>query len=72
MVPDLAGWRRTRMPELPDVQHGRLIDPTARTLEVYEASSGRWHLISRHEDAAVVRARPFEAIELDLIALWAR
>jgi Uma2 family endonuclease len=107
MVPDLAGWRRTRMPEVPDVaafelapdwicevlspgnealdrslkmpryaeagvQHAWLVDPRARTLEVYAATSGRWHLVARHEGEGLVRAEPFEALEVDLGDLWVR
>ncbi len=31
----------------------------------------RWTLLAMHVGAVVVRAEPFEAIELDLSALWA-
>jgi Uma2 family endonuclease len=107
MVPDLAGWRRTRMPELPDVpafdlapdwvcevlspgnealdrslkmpryaeagvNHAWLLDPTARTVEVYGLGSGGWHLVSRHDGDVVVRLTPFEAAEIDLAGLWER
>jgi Uma2 family endonuclease len=106
LVPDLAGWRRERLPVLPDVaaftlapdwicevvsksteQHDRevkmpvyaregvrhawLIDPVAKTLEVYTLSAeGRWGEAERSSGADVVRAVPFEAIGLDLSALW--
>ena len=106
LVPDLAGWRRERMPKVPDiaaftlapdwicevlskstkdfdreekmpiyaregVRHAWLIDPIAHTLEVYTLdATGRWSepVISR--DAAIVRAVPFDAIDLDLSVLW--
>jgi Uma2 family endonuclease len=106
LVPDLAGWRRERMPEVPDVaaftlvpdwvcevlskstetydreekmpiyaregvRHAWLVDPIAKTLEVYTLDAGgRWGepVISR--GAEVVRAVPFDAIGLDLSALW--
>jgi Uma2 family endonuclease len=106
LVPDLAGWRRERMPEVPDVaaftlapdwicevlskstedvdreekmpiyaregvRHAWLVDPIAKTLEVYTLDAGgRWGepVISRN--AEVVRAVPFDAIGLDLSALW--
>ena len=106
LVPDLAGWRRERLPVLPDVaaftlapdwicevvsksteQHDRevkmpvyaregvrhawLLDPVAKTLEVYTLSAeGRWGEAVKASGADVVRAVPFEAIGLDLSALW--
>jgi Uma2 family endonuclease len=107
LVPDLAGWRRSRMAELPDVAafdlapdwicevvspstaaldrmdkmpiygaagvgHAWLIDPLARTLEVFRQEGGLWILPGGFKDDAGVRAEPFDAIELDLSALWAR
>ncbi|WP_437895342.1 Uma2 family endonuclease [Sorangium sp. So ce124] len=107
LVPDLAGWRRERMPELPQtayfalapdwicevlspstasfdrdekmpiyaregVRYTWLVDPIARTLEVFSLASGRgWGPAAVHRDAARVRAEPFEAVELDLSVLWA-
>ena len=107
LVPDLAGWRRERMPELPDaayctlapdwicevlskstervdreekmpvyaregVRHAWLLDPVARTLEVYTLDEGRsWSEPAIFRGAEVVRAVPFDAIALDLAALWA-
>jgi Uma2 family endonuclease len=107
LVPDLAGWRRERMPTIADVASfivapdwiceivspstGRLdrvvkmpvylragvghlwiVDPIARTLEVYVAHDGRWVVLAAHGGAERVRARPFDAIELDLAAWWDR
>jgi Uma2 family endonuclease len=105
--PDLAGWRRERMPELPEtayfslapdwvcevlspsteefdrgtkmalyaregVRWAWLVDPVARTLEVYELGERRrWGSPSIHRDADRVRGVPFDAIELDLSVLWA-
>ena len=106
LVPDLAGWRRERMPVLPStayftlapdwvcevispstevqdrevkmpiyaresVPHAWLLDPIARTLEVYTLdASRRWSEPVLYRDTEVVRAVPFDAIELDLSALW--
>ena len=105
LVPDLAGWRRRRMPSVPDVAHftlvpdwvceilspstsafdraqklgiyardgvewAWLIDPLARTLEVLKLENGRWTILAIHVGSEVVRAEPFEAIELELAALW--
>jgi Uma2 family endonuclease len=105
LVPDLAGWRRVRMPAVPDVAYfdlppdwvceilspsttsfdrskkvavyaraevrwAWLIDPLARTLEVLKLENGRWTILATHAGDEVVRAEPFEAIELELAALW--
>jgi Uma2 family endonuclease len=53
------------------VRYTWLIDPRQKTLEVYELSEKRrWKKAVIHRDAARVHAPPFEAIELDLSALW--
>lgn len=106
MVPDLAGWRVERMPELPEtayfstapdwvcevlsrstenldrkeklpiyagsgVQHVWLVDPVAQTLEVHTAlDDGKWRQVRVYHGSETVRAAPFEAIELELAALW--
>ncbi len=106
LVPDPAGFRRARMPRVPDVaaftlapdwicevlsqstervdreekmpvyaregvRHAWLIDPLAKTLEVYTlGADGTWSEPMRHGGADVVRAAPFEAIGLDLSVLW--
>jgi Uma2 family endonuclease len=106
LVPDLAGWRRERLPELPDtaaftlapdwvcevvspstealdrarkmsvyaregVAHLWLVNPLARTLEVYGLSESRWLQLATHEGAARLRPEPFDAVELNLGGLWA-
>ncbi len=105
VVPDLAGWRRSRLPAIhaeafftlaPDwicevlspstasfdrvkkmrvfaaegVGHAWLVDPEARTLEVYRLAEGRWVLLSAHEGTETVRAEPFEELEIALVDLW--
>jgi Uma2 family endonuclease len=107
LVPDLAGWRRERMAEVPasayfslapdwicevlsrstqaldradkmtiyareGVRHAWLVDPTARTLEVYRLQATEWLRVGTWRDDAAVRAEPFDAIELELGALWIR
>lgn len=107
LVPDLAGWRCERLPEVPDapflelapdwvcevlspatsrldrgpklriyareaVAFTWLVDPRERTLEVLERQGDRWVLLAHHGGEERVRARPFDAIELDLSILWAR
>jgi Uma2 family endonuclease len=105
LVPDIAAWRRERMPRLPDeawfplapdwicevlspstttidrtkklriyaregVGHAWLVDPIAQTLEVLRLEGGRWAIVATHAGAEVVRAQPFEALEIRLKELW--
>ncbi|OJH42653.1 Uma2 family endonuclease [Cystobacter ferrugineus] len=107
LVPDLAGWRRERMPEMPHVAastlapdwvcevlspstaaldrarkmtvyaregvgHLWLVDPVLQTLEVYRREHGGWFVLGTHVGEARVRAEPFEALALELGALWTR
>jgi len=107
LVPNLAGWRRERLPELPDtaaltlapdwvcevlspstealdrarkmgsyaregVKHLWFVDPRPRLLEVYRLEQGRWSRLGAHLGDTVVRAEPFEALELKLSLLWER
>jgi len=54
------------------VTHVWLVDPEARTLEVLRLDAGSYRLVVTHAGEAPVRAEPFDAIELDLGALWQR
>lgn len=104
LVPDIAGWRKERMPIFPDVtwfdlapdwicevvsphtarldrarklpryaryevSYAWMVDPAARSLEVYRRHGEHMLLLSTHE-SAVIRAEPFDACDLDLGALW--
>lgn len=104
-VPDVAGWRRERLPALPaaatidvapdwvcevqspstarfdrvkklpmyaeiGVHHVWLIDPPGQTLEVLRLENERWILAGNYGGDDVVRAEPFEAVEIELAALW--
>ena len=53
------------------VHHAWLLSPTLETLEVYRLDQGKWTLLETFEGEAVVRAEPFDAVELSLAALWA-
>ena len=66
--------RADKMPlyALEKVRHLWLVDPLTRTLETYRLEGDRWTLLATWRDDAVVRAEPFDAIELELAALWAR
>jgi Uma2 family endonuclease len=53
------------------VSHVWLVDPIAKTLEVHILGEGaRWSEVRIHQGTAKVRVPPFEAIELELAALW--
>jgi Uma2 family endonuclease len=54
------------------VRHVWLLDPIDKHLEVYalDASARRWREVRIHQGDTPVRAAPFDAIELDLAALW--
>lgn len=106
LVPDLAGWRRERLPALPETAwfelapdwaceilspstaavdrslkmpiYARegvpwlwLVDPDARTLEVYRLGEDRrWTLLEVLHGDQPVRQPPFDAIEFPLGRLW--
>jgi Uma2 family endonuclease len=106
LVPDIAAWRRERLPALPHVAylelapdwlcevlspstenvdrgkklriyaregvgHVWLVNALLQTLEVLRLESRRWSLVATHDGGAIVRVEPFDAIELELGALWA-
>jgi Uma2 family endonuclease len=52
------------------VQHVWLIDPISRTLEVLRLENDRWMLAGNYGGDDVVRAEPFEAVEIRLATLW--
>jgi Uma2 family endonuclease len=54
------------------VGHVWLVDPAARTLEVFQREGDTWVPLGTYSGEARVRAAPFEAVELELGALWPR
>lgn len=54
------------------VGHAWLLDPIARTLEVYRLGDSVWQRLAVFRDDALVRAEPFDAFELQLGMLWKR
>jgi Uma2 family endonuclease len=105
LVPDLAGWRRERLPSVPNdafltlspdwicevvspstetidrgrklgiyaregVAHAWLVDPLRQSLEVLALESGSLVEIEEYHGNVRVRARPFDAVALELRALW--
>jgi len=107
LVPDVAGWRRERMPVMPEVaastlapdwvcevlspstavldrekkmrayaresvRHLWLVDPLQQALEVYRLEGSRWSQQGIWKGEGLVRAEPFDALELKLGVLWTR
>jgi len=104
VAPDVAGWRRTRMPTLPEeaidlapdwvcevlspsthlvdrrtkmriyaeeaIPHLWLVDPLVRSLEVYVLDGASYRAHGTFGENERVRVAPFEALELELEALW--
>lgn len=52
------------------VSHVWLVDPAARTLEVFQRLKRGWLLVDSHAGEAVVRSGPFPSLALELSALW--
>ena len=52
------------------VEHAWLVSPVLRTLEVYRRHDLGWLLLSNFAGDEPVRAEPFDAVPLDLAALW--
>ena len=105
LVPDLAGWRRERMSQVPrgvaftvapdfacevlspstalidrrhklpiyareGVRHVWLVDPLLRSLEVFRLDGEGYRLLATYGESECTRIEPFDAIELELAALW--
>lgn len=105
LVPDIAGWRRERMPRTPrraatslapdwvcevlspstraldrkakppvyaraGVRYMWMLDPDARTLEVFRLEGSRYHPLESHSGQVSIRAEPFTALELEAAILW--
>jgi Uma2 family endonuclease len=49
-----------------------LVDPEARSLEVYRLENGHWLLLDTHVGEMRVHAEPFEVLALELGRLWKR
>ena len=52
------------------VRHAWLVDPLERSLEVLRLEAGQWNLLATHRGDEIVRAEPFQAVEVDLLGLW--
>lgn len=47
-----------------------IVDPIARTLEVYELRGTVYARIQAFAEEVLVRAQPFDAVELDMTQWW--
>ena len=47
-----------------------MVDPLARTLEIYRLEADRWIVAITHAAGERVRPEPFDAIELDIGRWW--
>jgi Uma2 family endonuclease len=105
LVPDLAGWRRERMPTLPSTAWFELppdwtcevlsastaivdrtqkqdiyrqqgiswlwfVDPAARTIEALSNAKDGWLVVGSSGGSTQARIPPFDAVSIDLGALW--
>lgn len=52
------------------VPHVWLLDPLARTLEVFRLEGDRWIVAGAYSGSSRVRAEPFDATELDMEEWW--
>lgn len=61
---------KTRIYAREGVRHLWFVNPPPRTLEVLRLEAGRWVLVATYSGNEVVRAEPFDAIELEIARLW--
>jgi Uma2 family endonuclease len=54
------------------VPYAWLVDPSIRTLEVFKLDGDTWRMLKTWHGDVIVRAEPFDAIDLQLGILWER
>ncbi|HMA97132.1 MAG TPA: Uma2 family endonuclease [Polyangiaceae bacterium] len=54
------------------VAHVWLVEPGAQTLEVFRLDGETYRFVATHEGDERARIEPFEAVELELAALWGK
>ena len=52
------------------IQWAWLVDPLARSLEIYQLNGGLFSVYGGGSGDDIIRAEPFEAVELELAPLW--
>ena len=65
-----GGEARSRASHLESAEHLPHTVPLARTLEVFRREGDRWVLANNFAGDQRIRTEPFEAVELELEALW--
>ena len=72
LSPSTALWdRRSKLPIYVrgGIDHLWLVDPTARSVEVFHLDGQSYRLLMVHGEEEVVRLPPFDAVELSLDAV---
>jgi Uma2 family endonuclease len=62
--------RKMRIYAREGVGHLWLLDPLARTLEIYRLVDGQWVVVAAHGGDDGIRAEPFEAVTLAMQRWW--
>jgi len=62
--------RKMRIYAREGIGHLWFVDPLEQTLEIYRQDAGRWIVAAVFAGDEVVRAEPFEAIEIGLARWW--
>jgi Uma2 family endonuclease len=52
------------------VGYAWLMDPLSHTLEILHLAGRGWSLLTTHQGGGSIRAAPFDAVELELGAVW--
>ena len=105
MIPDVAGWKRERIPQIPEeafftlapdwvcevispstakldrvkkmpiyaekeIKHCWIIDPLAKTLEIFENDHFQWKLIGTYSENDNVKVEPFTDVVFTINEIW--
>jgi Uma2 family endonuclease len=62
--------RKMRIYAREGVRHLWMVDPVARTIEVYRLEGDRWVVVGAHGGTDPMRAEPFGEVELDVSRWW--
>jgi hypothetical protein len=75
LIPSLSTQRLDRTRKLPvyareRVSHVWLISQDVQTLEVMRLDGDSYHIVGAYGATDIIHAEPFDAVELELVALW--
>jgi Uma2 family endonuclease len=62
--------RKLRIYAREGVSHLWLVNPLAKTLEVYRLSEGKWTLLQTSVDDELVQAEPFGNVSIEMSRWW--